>query len=482
MKKITRSKVYTLTLVSLMMLSIFQTGRLWFDGISSYNPFSRESVFVNQSSREVSPNFTETYNLTKPQEMMIYLPTKDPNFARISKTTGEYNSLYKSSANIIRSIAIGEQKVLPLDYNLFWEGIQGGLIFHYDYTMDNTVLLDEIFQTKNNIDVDIIDGFNMIYIELIKSANQDSKVYFINTQNEKMVEVKKKIDHKEFNDLFMVAEHNKNILEYIDKQVNIDFAFLSTKKSNKKQFLNNTYLRVPVKSEYYLNNNIQYNNPYILGKKVNEKSFNEYAISFFNHIPQHTNSEDESYYLYWDTTINLKYSTNGLLEYSRAIEDHASSQSKARAFDVAMDFLNKYLSWDEYYLTNYEVTAEGDIIFSFNYSQNDYPIVFKGLETLNILNPIHIKVQNYQVQSARIYMIQQDASSQSKPDLTRTKDYYTDVLNRENISGDINKIELGYTIDIQKEVKPLELNWIIESAEESIVVPIYLVEESYGMG
>lgn len=479
--KLQKSNLYSIILLSLVVLSIVQTGRLWFDGISGYNPFYRGDL---DSKRNMVPsNISETYNMTKPQEMIIYLPTKDPSFAKISRTTKEYTTLYKATTQILESfLTHATYETKELDYNLFWDGVQGGLLFSYDYLLNSSILKEEILK-DTKVDVDSIGGVDMMYVQLIKSANQEAKVYLVNTESNKMIMLKKTADNSDFASLYTLEDENLSVLSYIDQQVNIDFAFLSTKKSNKKKFVENNFLRVPVKSEYYLNSNkIEFSNPFIAEDKVDESTFGAYATTFFNHVPQHTNSEGYSYYLYWDSKINLKYTNNGLLEYNKTGFDEIKNQSIATAYDIAMKYLKTYLTWNEYYLSHYVKNENGDLTFYFDYSQNDYPIYISGLEKLNMIHPISINIRDHQVQEAKIYLIEKKENSQGRINLVQSKDYYTDVLNRIGNIGDIEVMQPVYYLTLGGQ-KTMKLTWILDTLEDGIITEeMQMVEDKNGVG
>ncbi|WP_105617324.1 hypothetical protein [Vallitalea okinawensis] len=472
-----RNNLYTVVLMLLIFTSVYQTGRLWFDGISNYNPFSRDVIFGTFNTVSyASKGNDSTYNITQPQEMIVYLSSTDPSFAVIENSGGDYKTLYTKSLEILKSFTSTEQQILDVDYDAFWEGVQGSLIFKYDYVVSNDIYNKEV-DIDNKIDISLIGGIDTIVIELIKTANQDVHVYLINSENKQMIQLTQTIDSALFNELYKIED--KVIYdEYFDTKVNIEFAYLSTEKTNKKQFEGqNLFLRVPRSiSSYYLKDSqfIDIIKPFVAKNKVDNDEFSEYAQSFFNHLPQHTKDENEQYYLYWDSSASIKYNIDGLLEYNRTIDSDVKLQEISKAYDVAMDFMKQYSKWKEFYLVNYEIGLAEEVTFYFEYRLDDYPLLIEGLDQIGLTYPAQVTVSGNQVENAKMYMIQLGVNGSNKN--ISSKDYYNDVLDREAVKDHIEDIYIAYVTEVGEE--NIEMNWIIEltGSEENIKVPIELEE------
>lgn len=472
-----RNNLYTVVLMLLIFSSVYQTGRLWFDGISDYNPFSRDAIFSSFNTVSyASKSDDNTFNITQPQEMIVYLSANDPSFAVIENSGADYKTLYTKSLEILKSFTDAEQEIIELDYDAFWEGVQGSLIFKYDYIISNDIFNKEI-DINNEVDIDLIGGVDTIVMELVKTENQNVHVYLINTENGKMIQLTQTIDQVLFNELYKI-EDEVIYDEYFDTKVNIEFAYLSTEKTNKKQFEGqNLFLRVPRSlTSYYLKDSqyIDIINPFITEDKVDGDEIYDYVQNFFNHLPQHTKDENEQYYLFWDSSASVKYNVNGLLEYNRTVDSDIRLQEISKAYDIAMDFMEQCSKWNEFYLVNYEIGVSGEVTFYFEYRLDDYPLLIEGLDIIGLTYPAQVTVSGNQVENAKIYMIQLGVSGSNKN--ISSKDYYNDVLDREAVKDHIEEIYIAYVTEVGED--DIEMNWVVElvGSDEKIIVPIELGE------
>lgn len=464
-------RLYSVILTCLILLSFYQTGRLWFDDISDYNPFSRFSNDYSSTMEDLQPNPSFSYYMTKPQETIIYLSSEDPPFAVLSNTETEPVKVYNKSLDILRKFMQSNSLVeaKELNYNDLWSG-DGSIILSYDYLLSDEIISKEIDNNKK-INVDEIGGVDLIVIELAQLMNGQAHVFFANTKNNKMIEMTMELeDHLARLYQMSSEEGMSNLVDYFKDKINIEFAYMSSKKSNKDQFKNNIFLRQRNKV-FHIFDEVAINKSFISDGIIAQGEFDQYIRGFFNNpnIVQWTNGPN--YYYYWDNKMSVKYYDSGVLEYKQIVNNKKAVDIN-QAYYVSQQLLNDLLSyWKEVYLTDYKVDkSNGKVTLYFNYRLRDYPLIIDHLDELGLRYPIEVVVSGDRVESAKIYMIEQDMRVPIERSIVM--DDYVRVLDSLKLEKPIYDIHLGYIIS--PDSQEASIQWVIETESEVIYEPVIL--------
>jgi hypothetical protein len=436
--------VKSILLIILIILSLYQTTRLWFDDLSDLNLFYN---IINYNSEVKEQIQEDKVYFSTPEIMAIYSPAKE--YLILKKTKKEFNDLFIDSINILKAIfSKGEMLEEVVPKHKLWE--KRSLLFKYPFLIDSNLLLKDLNVKNINFDNET-DKFNEIiiipatdieeyvYVYLLNDNYFDNiKVYRIKTRNIK--EINKKLEES-----ISAIEDNQALPNY-----------MSSKNLGIKLFNNNVLL--PQEDTIYTDV-VYLKKPFYVDNELDEKKLEEYINGFFKDNIKWKIGEE-----YTDESVFVKYNNNGLIEYTNKDVQNKRDLSVVESYYLAEKFINikdKRINEVEYYLSDY-ITESNKTTFYFSYKYNDVNIIMSSdyMEEANMNTPMEITVVDGQVISYKRVLLELDKYTKIPEKFNGD---YTNVINKMlqlyPEEKNIKNMFLGYLLDFRKE--NMKLNWVI---------------------
>lgn len=460
-------------LAFLIVVSIYQTGRLWFDDLSNRNFFY--SVFGGQLSQEKTIT-NAAADLIKPWKMVAYYPSDAAEFMLIKNTRKEFDDIQKSIRGLIQQIVkYGDHGEME---ELNWEKLFQFPSVLYEYAFPLTSGdLEGVFNSGQNDLMRKMPQFDQILFIPPANNNNPFYCYFINTIENKMYSVQwEPANGKNKSDITYLANELKSIeLKSIPN-------YVSSKRIGVDRFSRNVFLPGDLENIYY-KEIMLLGNPLLEDNEFKEEEVSNYVNGFFSNPVLVWSIKKEDYWVYGDDNIQVRVYPSGIVEYfNTKIKDEDSSVSLNEANQIAGQFLqkDKYVVQEnlEYYLASYKKDQKGIYLY-YKYRYDNFPYVLSStiVNDDNIEYPIEIYIENGDVKYyKRLIRITENYSHAHNKQL---KESYTSVLNRfyetlkaEEVQqeGKLDDLYLGYYQDELDSVATMM--WIIKYNGKSYVLPI----------
>ena len=445
-------------LIALIILSIVQTARLWFDDFSSRNFFySAIDKIDNKPKGDLS--ITDK-SLLNPHTLAIY--NKEGYFIVI-KEDKEYEELIFNSRKIMKDVLSKgkiEGNVKQIKWDDLWK--KRAVFMEISYELEWKDLVEDLNITKP-IDK---NEYKFDYIVLIPSADISGSIecYLINIKQSQSMKIV--MDKKQ-------SQNNNEAVNNIDKLLESKLPiYISSKEGKIGKFSRNVFLPY-----------IDINNNYIFDIELKKAFFNEkdelveaefkkYAGIFFENSQSifliNIKKDNKTWPGYYNGEgISVTY-INGVFEYeNKTVSNEKNTIGLKEAYTKAVLFMQKDNIGYEYYLDKIIETSNG-YEFGFNYRFNNYDFFFSQNQKklLDIEYPIEIYVKNDRIYKYKRIMLDYKSNILYE-DQNNIKDYLT-VLNEfyeqnKNHKFPIENMYIAYYIDdVDGNIK---LKWIINSSK-----------------
>ncbi|GMQ55910.1 hypothetical protein AN1V17_03020 [Vallitalea sediminicola] len=445
----------TVILMALIVLSLYQTTRLWFDDLSDLNLFYDIMNYHNPTEESKKDN---GYYFIKPDIMALYSPEEE--YSLIKKTNKKFQDLFSNSVNFLKAIvADGEMVEEQIPTNILWE--KSNLLLKYPFLIESDLLVKDL--NIRNLDfVSKINNFNEIIIVPTDEMNEYVFVYFVNDKyynDIKALKIKRK-DIQVFNDTLFESMRdieNNQVLP----------SFMSTRNMGLELFTNNVLL--PEKGSLYTDE-VYLKKPFYVDDKLESGLLEDYVNGFFqNNIKwKLANDEDAEKFTYTDESVFVYYDTKGVVEYINNDIQNRKDLHIIDSYYIAEKFINKkdkIINKQEYSLSNYIVSGNKSIFyFSYKYNDINVDIPKDYMEHLNMEYPMELTVMDGQVVNYKRIILDLDLDDYIKPPEKFSVDYIS-VINGmlekypQEQGKKINDMFLGYKINYLKE--NMKLNWTV---------------------
>ncbi|GKX28679.1 hypothetical protein SH1V18_11590 [Vallitalea longa] len=442
----------TIILTVLIVLSLYQTTRLWFDDLSDLNLFSD---IINYNSYKEEEKEEEGYYFIKPDIMATYIPQQE--YVLIKKTNTQFQDIFSNSIDFLKAIiSNGEIVDKEISQETIWD--KTNVLLKYPFVIESDLLAKDL-NIKNLDFENEIDKFNEI---VIAPAMMDKYVYayFINDNyydNIRALKIKRRDIEKSNQNLVTLINDNES------KQVLP--AFISTKNLHIKLFDNNVLL--PEKDLLYTDE-VYLKTPFFVDDNLDSAQLEDYVNGFFkNNIKwKLTNKQDTGKITYTDESVFVYYDTKGIVEYINNDIQNRKDLSVIDSYYVAEKFINekdKIINKQEYSLSDYsENKNENMTTFYFSYKYNDVNINIPKsyLISLDMKYPMEITVMDGQVINYKRMILELD--DYIKPPEQINVDYISVIdkmLNKYPDEKSIEDMYLGYKIEYNE--MNMKLEWTI---------------------
>lgn len=464
MKNIIKNIVISL----LVVLSVVQTGRLWFGVTVNHNFF----YFFKSLILSSEDDFAEKSYLSAPYRIISKASANDYRikYNDLEINLGKYNADLVLEELFTSGSFVGES-------DLSWPDVLKRNCIIYDYSIDLSsgtfaeCLLSDVksFKSKGQTLSSKVSSFSRIIFIPAKSSATNVTVLFINDALSKSYEFSVRVK-KTVND---------NLWLYIEDSELSDLQYTSSAESGITSSRENVFIP-DFPSNGFVYHPVYAFNPYISSDGVRTlKSVEKEIASFFEDSPiKQVTPEDTSYRYSNDSNAVLKYNlTNDVLEYSNySAVAKQNDNGLVANFSSAIKFINSDPNViNDFYLDSYIFDSDKHT-FYFNYAIADFPLLLPDSvkSELGMSHVMEITVENQKVIKYKRLVMCLEADDHYFD--VAALNYY-DFLNTVyefGADGDLNprdfigKIKLGYKYDKNMQ---LSLNWMMDLGGRSYIRP-----------
>lgn len=434
-----------------VILAIYQTSELWFEGFSNHNFFYS---FFNNSQNSSDDGLL--YSLDS-----IILTSGGDRLICVK------NDIYKSESKAVFDNAVKitmEEGVLTSQSVFDWNTILSGRSVIYQYKcgiMKSDIAkmfgFDEGLLASVSSDIDTV-----VIIPYTTTTPEKITVGFGNMAQQKAC--------------FYTLEKNQytyNLYDAIDLfSSSGDIYYTSSVRSGLDLFNGNKFL--PQWSGYgFEYHPIKIVNPFVENGEVEQIKIERAADAFFDNPVSKWSSVSGGVYTYSDENSVVKYYDNGVMEYYNYSTDKGNSVN---------DFYTSYLSaisllkkdfniQNEFYLSGYNIDRE-KTVFYFDYKINNFS-VFLDSETrknTGMKSVIEVAVSGGRVSRyrrfARNFVVDNLKKENVQKDFVKAVDeVFTDIQNSGKNQNGVDDIELCYYVGEDEG----NLCWIIDVGDKKFV-------------
>lgn len=384
-----KSRLKTFLLFSLIIISFFQTGELWFGSLSSRNFFY--NLWAENRYDIVSLSGEPIY-LLQPTKIIVNFGVEGGSYNILKSSNEDYKVACDEMTKVLMH-AFSDGKYIG-EENLNWRKIlsQKSILFKYFGTISVKGITSVPSKT-----MDSIPKFNQILVVPDKNINQKMNCYFIDEDNSKVY-------------IVSIKESTLNLYNLIDNysKVTNEINYISTGQSKMKYFSNNVFL--PTSHLVYQKVGIM--NLLKDKNKINEEKLEKVVNPLFtNPTLKRKKQITDGIIYYIEGNIIVKYLPVGVIEYTNQdISEQKGKTSFIESYQIAKEFLDKhqealnknFLLENSLYLSEQKETDKG-WEFYFDFRINDIPYLFSReiAEQTGMEHGVKIVVENKKVKLYR---------------------------------------------------------------------------------
>jgi len=457
-----KSRLKTLLLFALIIISCIQTGELWFGNLSSRNFFY--NLWAKNTSNIIKYS-AEPISALQPARIIINLGFEGGVYNVLNRSSEEFKEAQEEMGDILVR-ALFEGRFIK-EESLDWRKIFSQKSILYAFT-DSIPLSG--FGNENST-ISNIGEFNQLLVIPDKNINQEINCYFINEKSNKVY-------------IVAIKQDQLNIYNLINKisEESTGLIYNSTKQIMMNQFENNVFL--PAFNEFPSYQLIRMKNSLKEAGKLNEEKLDKLVNPLFiNPSLKRKQKISDGTIFYIEGNVIVKYFPNGVLEYTSQTSSTVSTKTSfLESYKIAKDFLDEHekafnnnSSLETFlYLSEQKETEKG-WEFYFDYIINDMPYIFSReiAEETGMNHAVKIIVENKKVkQYKRLtwegYLLDKEV------DLNVS---FLEAINRFNfLVEEEAKIHDMYWAYYQESLdKDPEIFWIIHT--EDMIFPIKATQE-----
>lgn len=463
--KMNRERLKSIVLVSLFILSIFLTQKVFIEIPYDLTLAFGKSETIKKADYIVSDIFSpERYliNYSKDNHTVLYSDKSYP--------------IWNESKKIIKNVFDNNKPIFEkISYDVFSEyNSVKSIMIQFPEPIQSKVFANIIDIQKKKQIYNVIASIREIYINLEETP------FLIISNNDDYIKVSNiNINTITLNNTVNTIKKDENYVTYHPRQ-----SLLDTSKE----------IYAP-----HIMNNIPYD-IYVLNKTELEEELEIESLveSFFskdiNYI-KNVMEKDANIYIFEDEKIII--SESGVLEYYNNIEETVSSRDYYKSINTALNFMMQKdkLPNDLYLKSAKEIESNGDkgYRFIFGYKINEIPIITNSnvydYYDNKLTGPIEIEVYNEHVKSYKTFL--RSVQSYEKKDtaqiwgplyhITNNAESIEIIIDRfvkeKNIDSDSSNIEF-YKGEILKSIKDIKLGYydIANLNESQKLIAVWIID------
>jgi len=452
MMKAAVSTIKIVILITLIVTSVYQTSRLWFDDQSDPSLFYR--VFSSAGLENLEA-MRDAGNLITPKQLGVYLGQPNLEYTVVKKGVTHYETLKNESIKIL-TMGLNKDYYVGTLENLepLWSNQHASIFLDFpieqaifarnlgipqnavrDIQSVATILIMPAFRNETGLNIFLEDHQTGLYhhYQVPKSEvliSNDSLAYQISN---------------------VIANGNKT-------------SFISTLKNNIPYYSRHLLLPLPSEDNRY-HDPIFMRIPFVSNALVNIQELDSYVSLYFDNpdIMKAIPLENEVRYV--DGNVVVRYNIDGLLEYNRIVKENASPTSLTLALTVANQFIEQDSQRmpTEYFLKTYVQEAQRTV-FYYDVGFNDYPFVLtEEVKTkYGMSHAIEVTVSGDKVIKYRRILRQiDDLNPQNRTLQAKYEDILDEVIvEAGTLEVEIEEMYLGYSW--HRDIMEMSLNWVVQ--------------------
>ncbi len=414
------NKFKSLTITFLILLAVYQTNKLWFEGFSSHNFFYS---ILNTGYERGSASATES----------------EIEYIAINNGSGKYlltydkNSMVQIRLDLKKAVgaAVNKGRLSDYDRNMLKEDLKGRcIVVHYAFDMDRDIfksLFDAEPNTYKKFDSCLftVSGADNLRAALFGSDNLEGVVYEL----------------EGYSDI-------QNITQIIDagKIAEGSRYYISSVQNNYDVFTGNEFIPAQTGETYYYS--ISEDNPVNGDGAVDVAALNSYVNNYFDNPVLKWSSMDGDTYIFSDERRVVKYYPQGVMEYKvyYGYTDNEEEADFAEYLSAAEDFLSNDVNLkNEVYLTDY-IASENTITFYFDYKLDNFTLSLSEdmKERTGLKSFAEVSVENGRVTGCKRYTSDYQTTIKEPVYTDKTFLEVIDKVLYETGSEYLNGLKLGY--------------------------------------
>ncbi len=353
-------------LCMLIVVSVYQTGKLWFEETSDRNFFYDGSKTVSTAGESV----LDGEDFLIPQQMGVYVGAPDIEYSLVGKGVNSYDNLLEAAAEVIgTTLSKGTYVGVVEDMDELWTR-HLMLVLPFAYSGDDLTTGYGVASSKAKDIEDVATFF-------IVPAPDDARSLHLYMEDSKGGIYEYQINSES---VFMPNE----VINYYIEDVAADDslpAYISTLK-NSLALYGRTML-LPMDGGDGQGNDIPYHSsiiwdvPYVSEGELDLEGIRLLVRAFFSNpdLLGIAAYEDEVRITSNDYSVSVRYNMQGILNYT-AVTEATGPTVLTEAVAYSNNFVEKInrATDVEYYLADYEETEEGTYIY-YNMGYNGFPVV-----------------------------------------------------------------------------------------------------------
>ncbi|PKM58009.1 MAG: hypothetical protein CVU98_03250 [Firmicutes bacterium HGW-Firmicutes-3] len=445
------STIKIVILITLIVTSVYQTSRLWFDDQSDPNLFYR--VF-SSSALENLEAMRDAGNLITPKQLGVYLGQPNLEYTVVKKGVTHYESLRNESIKILTMGLNKDYYIGTVDnLELLW-GNQHTSI-HLDFPLEQ-----DIFARNLGIPLNAVNSIKSVETILIMPAFRNE--IWLNIFLEDQVTG---LYHHYQVPRSEIVISNDSLVYQLSNVIasGSKTSFISTLKNNIPYYSKHLLLPLPSENNRY-HDPVFMRIPFLSNGVVNIPELDGYVSLYFDNpdIMKAIPLENEVRYV--DGNVVVRYNIDGLLEYNRIVKENTASTSLTLALTVANQFIEQDSQRmpTEYFLKTYIQEAQRTV-FYYDVGFNDYSFVLREevKQKYGMSHAIEVTVSGDKVIKYRRILRQIDDMNPQNKTLQAK---YEDVLDKVIVEAgtldvEIDEMYLGYSWHMDK--MEMSLHWVV---------------------
>ncbi|MDF1616444.1 hypothetical protein [Petrocella sp. FN5] len=452
MMKAAVSTIKIVILITLIVISVYQTSRLWFDDQSDPNLFYR--VF-SSSTIENLEAVRDAGNMITPKQLGVYLGQPNLEYTIVKKGIPHYETLRSESIKIL-IMGLDKDYYVGVVENkeLLWSNQHTSI--HMDFPLEQAIFARNLGISQKALEgigsVDtilIMPAFrNEIWLNIFLEDPSTGLYHHYQVPKSEVVIANDSLAYQLSN---VVANGSRT-------------SFISTLKNNIPYYSKHLLLPLPSEDNRY-HDPIFTRIPFVSDAAVNVSELDGYVSLFFDNpdIMKAIPLENEVRYV--DGNVVVRYNTEGLVEYNRIVKENAGSTSLTLALTVANQFIEQDIQRmpTEYFLKTYLQEAQRTV-FYYDIGFNDYPFVLteEVKQKYGMSHAIEVTVSGDKVIKYRRILRKIDDMNPQNKTLQAKYENVLDkvILEAGTLDVEIEEMYLGYSWN--RDMMEMSLNWVVQ--------------------
>lgn len=456
-----RYKMTNFIIIALVVTAVYQTGQLWLEGTTGHNFFYMVSqLFSKQGAEDVTKNtlLATRYAVGDgSSNFSVYYPDQVGN----STTLQQANDVLREI--LVENIG-GSTELIDVDWKEIFQN--RCIVMQYDFMITMEEYLSEMRSLKNG---QSLEEFDYITIVPARRAGEESKAYFINSNNNTCV-VYDGWKTKTAPILHQTLMQPQNDMVYISTSQKTGTGILR-RNLFLPQWANLPYTYQTLEQKPAFEQNGSVSLPLL--EKTAERFFGNFSVDW-------SNQEGNGDFIFSDSDVVLRYHTaNRLLEYYN-YANYGSDGKRVgllEGYQISCDFLmNDSSLQTDVYLADIH-SNNNEIVYYFDYVVDHLPVYLsKDLQLeIGAKHAIEITISNDSVKKYRRYAVNYEPSQNHAAKLNIQFIDALDIANRqyqESVEkreiADVKNIALGYYVD---RTDRIALYWFVNLYQEIFIIP-----------